>query len=325
MKESSFELVVYIGGSVVSLWRGDEQVAFRALYTHEIPVSFSERNARLFLRLRELIYMYSRELKDAKNISIVMGSPWVTYHTRTLEYTREQPFVFSPSLEETLIQHEYVNIKKEIERTHGPYDDILIGLYIQKYLLQGYEVISPFGITTQRCTLPLMVAFAPRSQTHEILSLVEFGLQRDDIHIQSYWQWVAEIYQKQSVLVFLVGSVSTDIMCIYNGTVIQTASTPVGYEPYVHYKKHQMVSIPQHIERENIDQWSRECTHILYQWATHHVLPVEVVVHADTPDAFPYLENISAEIRMMPFFTTPPHVILRGNSRGVIRSLEDMI
>ena len=309
MNESSFNIIMYIGGSTVSLWRGSDCVAVRSLHLGDIPASLHEREARLMLRVREIAHEYFNEMKQAAYISVVLGSPWVTYHTRMIEHTREKPFIFSRDLEEKFINEDYAVMKKEIERTHGAYNDVVIGLQIQKHILNGHTMENPFGVKAYRCTLPTIVALAQRKLAHNVLAVLEMSLQRDDIHIQSHWQLLSSSYIQQERIVCVIGSVNTDIMWLIGGVVEQVASIPCGYEKFVHYQMYNATEPSFHEQIQYTDQWSRECSQVLHQWAIHKVLPQTLEIITDSIDALDYSNLIIDEVRTLPFFTTTPHII----------------
>lgn len=308
MNESSFDIILYIGGSTISLWRGSDRIAVRSLHRGDVPNSLHERRSRLMLRVRELANIHAKDLKQARHISVVVGSPWVTYHTRTIEHARQKPFIFTRELEETLVKEEYIQMKKEIERAHGAHTDVVIGLQIQQHTLNGHQVQAPFGVATHRCTLPIIVAFAQRSLIHDTLATLELLLHRDDIHIQSHWQLLYRNPIQSERLVCLVGAVTTDIMWIRKGIVEQSASIPHGYESFVNYQSHTAVPTSFHQQLHYMDQWSQACSPILHQWSTHSVLPQMVEIFIDTRDALEYAHLLVDEVSVLPFFVTPPHV-----------------
>lgn len=327
MNESSFDMVLYVGGSTVSLWRGSERVAVRSLHRGDIPQSLQERSARLMLRIREIVHMHFAELKQAAAISIVLGSPWVTYHTRTIEHTREKPFTFSHDLEETLVKENYATMKKEIERIHGPHTDVVIGLQIQDYILNGHSVRYPFGVAAYRCTLSTIVAFAQKKLVHDVLSTIELLLHRDDIHIQSQWQWMAGSRSDQSGIACILGAATTDIMWLEKGVVRQTASIACGYEDFVHREAHMISEVSSAAQQaQTTDTWSRECATVLYDWSSHAVLPSRVEIFCDSTDALGFAGLVAQEVRMLPFFTTAPDVnITQQRGDGILNRARGMI
>jgi len=305
MNESS-SIVIYVGGTSISVWQDDQRLAVRTLPLHHLPESFDERRARLMIRIREIAIDIRKQITAHDTISLVMGSPWVTYHTRTLEHARENPFVFSRELEESLIAEEYQQIKKEITKNIGEHNDILIGLHVQKHFLNGHQVENPFGVATYRCALSLVLAFADRAITHDILAVLEVVFQRDDIRVQSYWQWMSHEQDIPDTLMFVLGALTTDVMWVQNGYVQHTASLPSGYE--AHLAQRDLPHSKQEIVHE-LAQWIRTSTHVLHEWSQHHVLPHRIEVITDDERAYGSAQILEQEIASLPFFTERPSIV----------------
>ena len=305
MNESS-SIVIYMGGTSISMWQDDQRIAVRTLPLHHIPESLDERRSRLMIRAREIAVDVKKNISTEDSITLVIGSPWTTYHTRTLDHSRENPFVFSRELEETLVKEEYANTKKEITKKLGEHNDVLIGLHIQKHFLNGHDVSNPFGTATYRCELPLMIAFGDRMIMHDVLALFELVLQRHDINVQSYWQWMSQDQDIPETLMFMVGAVTTDLMWIRDGYVQHTTSLPVGYENYLSQD-----SLGDNNQKKihQLSQWVGSSTHVLHEWSQHQILPGNIEVIADDERAYDAVKILEEEIASLSFFTERPTII----------------
>lgn len=308
--------ILYVSGHSVSLWHDGTRLGVYSLAFHHLPTDLTERRMRLMSRARELIAEHVASLSKHEDFMLVVGSPWVTYHTLTIEHVREQPFVFTRELEETLIKEEYIKIKKNIERTVGSHDDILLNIQVHNHKINGHKLADPFGSRGYRCELPVVVAFADRMLVHELLAMLEMSLYRDDIHVQSYWHWAQTISTPSSDTLFQIhlGSLTTDIMWVRDGIVSHTLSLPHGYESYYEEHTHKGTRHldAHHTASDNprYDEWMQSFTHIVQEWSVHHVPPGTIEIMIDDEHVVPLAHLLRKEITQLPLFTQPPQVIL---------------
>ena len=195
-------------------------------------------------RLQEVVEtIKSVDPHHPSDIQVVLASPWYSSQTRTITYTKPQPFVCTKKLIESLITAEVSHALKDAQGLFGP-DAILIEQHIAGIKLNGYHTQVPYGkkVTSLECSLIMTTAsksvlvgfrdtlhraYGDRPVRFTTSAIATFVVMRD------------RTKHLDDAVVIDIGEEITDVAFVRQGVILSQHSFPVGtYALYRAVTKH---------------------------------------------------------------------------------------
>ncbi len=172
------------------------------------------------------------DVHHPSHIQVALASPWCTSQTRTILYTKPQPFVCTKKLVDTLIQSEIEHALQEANGLFGP-DAVLIEQHIGSIALNGYVTDAPYGKKAVSLECSVIITTAPKS----VLSAFRDTLRRTygDRPIRFTTSTIATFVVMRdrmqgldNAVVIDIGEEITDVGFVRKGCIVSQHSFPVG-------------------------------------------------------------------------------------------------
>ena len=166
-----------------------------------------------------------------EHVYVSLESPWFTGQTRTLYYSKKDPFTFSQNLAHTLIDEDFKKYKDEAESVFGEQLQMLDKSVILSKL-NGYQADEPYGKKAREVSVLYYASLAPKMFIDglcEDLERVIRGKIRffsSSAALSGALYMTVEHYKK--LLVISVGGEVTELLYLENGILVNTGSFPFG-------------------------------------------------------------------------------------------------
>lgn len=239
-KSTSHSSVVFdigsgsVGGAVFKKENSAQHAVAHIEYTKHVPLPLKERihTKTLIDNTVNSIKEISQEIFSLKrrvdSVDVVLSSPWYASYTKSLVFEKKEAFTISQSFLDEIIEKELKEMTKGADKEMK-----LIEKRISNVKINGYSTSSPFGKKTNKIELSLYVSLAPISFLEKIELAIHQSLAVKTILFHSFplsaFSVIRNIFQNDSDFVFIdVAGEVTDVLAVKNGSIVGTASFPLG-------------------------------------------------------------------------------------------------
>ena len=166
-----------------------------------------------------------------EHVYVSLESPWFTGQTRTIYYSKKDPFIFSENLAHTLIDEDFAQYKKTAEAAFGePLQVIDKSVITTK--LNGYAVESAYGKKAREATIAYYASLAPKFFIDSLCEDLERVLRGKIRFFSSPAALSGALYMTlehyKKLLVISIGGEVTELLYLENGVLVNTGSFPSG-------------------------------------------------------------------------------------------------
>lgn len=165
-----------------------------------------------------------------------LGAPWYTSVSRKVTLEKKAPFAFTKALADELVAKEITKTTTEIIRTYPFHEDSLtiIEQTVLGTTLNGYVQHEPYGKKTLSASISLFLSFTPASVMQVLQRGVAKGYPHATIRCHSFMvaggMVSRALFTTMPDFVCLdVGRELCDISIVKGGTIVATASFPLGF------------------------------------------------------------------------------------------------
>lgn len=175
-----------------------------------------------------------------ESIHVLLASPWFVSQTRTIIYKKEESFVCTEKLVDSLIEKEIAFIMEHDMGRFGAMgkEGIIIEKQISLVKLNGYTTAKPFGKKAQSLELFLIVTVSPKIIIEKFKEQLQRGYPHTPVQFTTspYATFIVTrdfLQSPKEAMIIDIGEEITDIACIKDELFLYQQSFPVGiYQMY---------------------------------------------------------------------------------------------
>ena len=243
-KKEELVLVFDVGSSSVggALFYTQTSGAPKVIYSIREQVALEEKtdfDRLLILTLKSLETVASKislaGLGAPKKVFCVLASPWCASQTRTVNFEKNTPFVFSEKFADSLIQKELKLFEEDYlsEFIIEGNNVRSIELKNMKTMLNGYVTSEPLGKKAQELEMSLFISISPESVLKKIEETVEKYFRCENIKFSSFmlasFSTARDMFiHQESFLLLDIGGEITEISMIKKEAMCESISFPIG-------------------------------------------------------------------------------------------------
>ncbi|MBI2631229.1 hypothetical protein HYW73_03400 [Candidatus Nomurabacteria bacterium] len=179
--------------------------------------------------------IYGTGLGAPSRIFCVLSSPWYASQTRTINYKKNTPFIFTEKLADELIQKEIKLFGEEhlLKYSDGNNAVRPIELKNIKTILNGYESSDPIGQKTKELEMIIFISMSGEQMLSRIEDTISKYFKFETIKFSSFamtsFTVVRDMYKKEeNFLLVDIGGEVTEIFMVKKNVLRESISYPLG-------------------------------------------------------------------------------------------------
>lgn len=199
------------------------------LTSHESEVEFMNLFRKATVEVAETLSRGGHFVPE--HVYVSLESPWFTGQTRTIYYSKKDPFSFSQNMAHDLIDEDFSKYKTTAEEAFGEPLQVLDKSVITTKL-NGYATTEPYGKKAREVSIAYYASLSPKvfiDNLCEDLERVVRGKIRffsSPAALSGSLYMTLEHYKK--LLVISIGGEVTELLYLENGILVNTSSFPSG-------------------------------------------------------------------------------------------------
>lgn len=228
-----------VGGALLEINKSGTP---KILKTFREPIEFEEKidiDRFLFLTLKSLQIIVGKMcllgVGKQVNIFCVLSSPFYALNTRIIKLEKNEPFLFTSLLADSLIVKEINLFKAEnsLKFSQDNHELRLIEFKNIKTMLNGYTTLEPYNKKCKKLEMVILISISGNQILEKIENTIRRHFQCDTIKFSSFaissFITTREIFPNQEnfILVDITGEV-TDISLINKDIIVNSISYPLG-------------------------------------------------------------------------------------------------
>lgn len=220
-----------VGAAGISLHKGGKpriDYTKRIFFTPKERVQAKTLETETLNAIKEIAADLRKEGKHAEKVALVLASPWYNSQTKIVSIEKDEPFTVTNSFIDEIIETETSRILEKQD------DDMkLIESSVANIKINGYSTFAPQGKAADKIDLSLYVSFGPASFLEKIEEEIEKSFSVKNILHDSFpfvaISTIQRIFHSDKDFIFIdIASEITDLVVVKDGSIIGTASFPVG-------------------------------------------------------------------------------------------------
>jgi cell division ATPase FtsA len=243
-KQEDLMLVFDIGSSSVAgaFFQATDSGVPKIIFTTREPIGLEkEINPERFLELtlktlEKVVYkMATRGVGAPKKVFCVLASPWYASQTRTIKYTKEEPFIFTQKLADSLIQEEIKIFEAEHLKEYAGNENKIraIELRNMKIDLNGYTVQDPIDKKGKTLEMTVFLSMSPEQILKPMENVINTHFTGKEIKFSSFAMASFAVARntfvhQDSFLLVDIGGEITDISMVKKDILCSSISFPLG-------------------------------------------------------------------------------------------------
>lgn len=177
----------------------------------------------------------AKDVHQPSHIQVVLASPWYSSQTRTILYKKDETFMCTQKLVDSLVDTEVARMLKEEEGAFGAFgsQSIVVEKQLSTIKLNGYHTNAPFGKHATTLELFLTITIAPKPVLERFTDVLRRAYGTRDISYTTSPFTTFVVMRDldpahDDALIIDVGEEITDVAFIKHGTMLYQHSFPVG-------------------------------------------------------------------------------------------------
>ncbi|MFM2357916.1 MAG: hypothetical protein RJA61_653 [Candidatus Parcubacteria bacterium] len=227
-----------VGGAFVSKVSHETEI----LYSFRIPIALSKeishsKLTQLILStieivVKSLIEEARKRLYVFEEAHYFLSTPWTTSHVHTTNIVRENPVQVTEHFVSDVVKNEITQFTPTLGVSFLEDENILVEQVVTQVMLNGYEVINPYGKKARHIEINSRVSYVSKKMK-DVLSLI---IERY-AHIKaSFKPFTSVLYsfitknfsnEKNYIACDVTGE-STDMTFVYHGVPLYVGTLPLG-------------------------------------------------------------------------------------------------
>ncbi len=199
------------------------------LTTHESELEFMKLFRNAAVRVTETLSRAGHFIPEHVHVSL--ESPWFTGQTRTIYYSKKEPFVFSEKLSNSLIDQDFLQYKKEAESVYGESLQALDKSVITTKV-NGFQIAQPYGKKGREVTILYYASLTPKLFVDSLCESLEKVIRGRIQFFSASVALSAALYmtleRKKKLLVVSIGGEVTELLYLEDGILVNTSTFPSG-------------------------------------------------------------------------------------------------
>lgn len=233
-------LVIHIGSDrivgVLGIFSSGDKPQISEIAEYEVKLSGLENETEFTNLFRKAVIVVAEKLVRGGNyvpdhVFASLESPWFTGQTRSVNYSKKEPFVFTQNISNNLIDEDFKRYKSEGESAFGEDLQVLDKAVISTKL-NGYKIAEPFGKKTREVNISYYASLAPKFFIDNICDDLEKIVRGKIKFFSSTTSLSAALYMTISdykkMLVISIGGEVTEILSLESGILINSGTFPYG-------------------------------------------------------------------------------------------------
>lgn len=179
--------------------------------------------------------IYKKALGAPVKVFCIFSSPWHNSHTRIITLKKDEPFIFTPKLSDSLIQKEIASLKEEYQKKYNHTDETLRVIEMKniKIMLNGYETTNPLRKKAKELEMTVFISMSEEQVCKKIEEAIFRHFRVDSIRFSSFtmasFTVIRDLFtDRENFLLINIGGEITDISIIKHNTLRESTSFPLG-------------------------------------------------------------------------------------------------
>ena len=229
-----------VGGALFVMQdSGVPKIIFSA--TEQIPLEANFDIDRFLLSTTQSLEtvvkkVYQAGLGAPKGIFCVLSSPWHISQTRTINFKKNTPFLFTTKLADSLVQKEIALFEEQhsIKQANTSDSKRIIELKNIKTTLNGYETPKPLNQNTKELEITIFLSMSEEEILKKIEDTIGKYFHQKQIKFSSFelasFAVVRDAHMEQEDFLLVdVGGEVTDLSMIKKDILCESITFPLGY------------------------------------------------------------------------------------------------
>ena len=230
-----------VGVAIVRVGGESDRPVFLFSQRFEIAIEEEVNFEKFAISMASALELAAKAVRDAKvsgisEVFCFLGSPWYASQTRTISFTKNNPFNVTESLIKNLVDKEIDLFKKGDLPKYASYEKMsILENYTIDCILNGYRVPNPFQKNVSSVNLSIFLSMSPSIILDQMKKIIErhvsFAHRKLFFAstVFSEYLLISNLFVKNdSYLLIDVDGEITDISVVKNNVLEETMSFPVG-------------------------------------------------------------------------------------------------